>query len=81
MEDIPQHQYSKALSLINQARDVLCDFRVYIRELNKLFADKVLCAGDPWTPSLQSKWRKQLAKALPDRPDWREMAKKLEAQP
>jgi hypothetical protein len=78
IEDIPQRHFEEAISLINQARDVLCSFRAYTREIDKLFTEKVLRAGDPWTPSLQAKFRKQMAKALPDRPDWREMAKELE---
>jgi hypothetical protein len=80
MENNPHVRFDNAMSLIRQARDVLCEFREHIRKIDKLFTKTVLKVGDSCTPSLRAKCRKQLAKALPDRPDWREMAKELEGR-
>ncbi len=78
LEDIPQSHYMEALNLVEQMESILYEFRLCIIDLKRMFADKVLRAGDPWTPTIKTKWRKELAKTLPDRPEWREMAKELE---
>jgi hypothetical protein len=80
LEDIPRQHYEEALNLVRQAKDVLCEFRKLTREADRLFVENVVKSGDPWTPSLQAKWRKKLAESLPDRPDWRELAKELEGR-
>lgn len=78
LEDIPQQHYEEALSLIEQAREELWDFNGFIQDLQKLFAINILKNGDPWTPNTKTKWRKNLAKQLPERPDWRALAREIE---
>lgn len=80
LDDIPQRHFDDAISLVFQIKDVFSEYQLSIRKVNKLFIDHVFNAGDPWTPSLQTKWHKMLAKSLPDRPDWRKMAEELEAR-
>ena len=77
IDDIPREHYAAALDLIEQANEQLTDFRYFIWDLQKQFAEKILRNGDPWTASIKAGWRKKLARKLPGRPDWQALANEI----
>jgi hypothetical protein len=78
IEDIPRSHFNEVLNLIEQVDLEILEFSHTIEEFKKLFAEKILRNNDPWTPAVQVKWFKKLAKELPERPDWKALSIEIE---
>lgn len=76
-EDLPEDRVEPVKSLIKQVKEMNQEFLNLLIEIKRHYLTEYVGAGAPWTPDLKRKWRKKFDEALPERPNWLEVQKKL----
>ena len=78
LNQIKAADYPKALALLEQVNQYSDDYLALRVELEKNLMREYLCQGVPFTGVLRRQFGKALQQRLPDRPNWKEVALKLE---
>jgi hypothetical protein len=75
-QDIPTEQFPAALALIDSKKEPSAQFCRFVMDARDWFEKNVMGGGEPWTPAIQRKLRKELGQkvALPARVDWLALA-------
>lgn len=75
--DLPAADFERAMATVGELATMNMAFAVWFGEIRKLYLADYVEAGGPWTLWLKREWKKQMGTALPPRPDWLEVQKKL----
>ena len=75
--DLPAADFERALARVAEIASMNGAFASWIDEAKQAFLMEYVEAGAPWTLWLDRKWKAQMEAALPARPDWLDVQKKL----
>ena len=74
VKDLPAERHTEAMQILQRLNAASFEYMKWSREVDERAIDMILRVGQPWTPTIVGKLKKQLGLAVGHNPDWQKLA-------